>query len=205
MLTITQIEPTPREEQIPEYLIYEVIDGKPIYRKGYKKVLGKKKTLEEIMGSSSLQSAIISVIVKFLNQKLPDNFWVGASESGLHLALNQNLSMDIPIYEIEKHFILTTQYANVPPKILIEVDIEADTENFENDFDYYFTKTQKLLDFGVEKVIWIFTSAQKVIVSGQNMEWKTINWNVKIDVMPDISFCIDELLAKGGFKIEKGK
>jgi Uma2 family endonuclease len=192
-----------KSRKIPNSLIYEVIDGKPIYRKGYKEVLNKKKTLEEIMGSSSLQSAIISVIVKFLNKTLADNYWVGASESGLHLALNQNLSMDIPIFRVEQISNLTTKYINIPPKILIEVDIEADTENFENDFDYYFTKTQKLLDFGVEKVIWIFTGAQKVIISTPNQEWRTVDWNASIEVMPNIAFCIAELLEKGGFKVEK--
>ncbi len=205
MLITEEKVKTAKPKKIPTSLIYEVIDGKPVYRKGYKDVLNKKKTLEEIMGSSSLQSAIISVIVKFLNKNLSDIYWVGASESGLHLALNENMSMDIPIYEIEKHSSLSIHYTNIPPKILIEVDIEADTESFENEMDYYFTKTQKLLDFGVEKVIWIFTGAQKTIISMPDKDWQTVNWDARIEVMPNVIFCISELLEKGGFKIEKGK
>ncbi len=205
MLTIEKIEPTSKEVPIPDFLIYEVIDGKPIYRKGYKKVLDQKKTLAEIMGSSSLQAVLIGLINKFLNKNLSDEYIVGGAEMGIHLQRKENMSMDIPIYQVAQIATLTNQYINVPPQILIEVDIEADTESFENDFDYYFTKTQKLLDFGVEKVIWIFTGAQKAIISTPNQEWKTVNWDATIEVMPNIAFCISELLEKSGFKIEKGK
>ncbi len=41
--------------EIPDYLVYETIDGNPIYYKGFKDVLKKLKTPEEIMGCSSLQ------------------------------------------------------------------------------------------------------------------------------------------------------
>lgn len=192
-----------KRKKIPDYLIYEVMDGKPIYRKGYKSVLSKKKTVEEIMGSSSLQAILIGLIVKFLNQNLSDGYIVGSAEMGLHIQTNQNLSMDIPIYEISKLSVLTQHYAEVPPKIVIEVDVEADTENFANDFEYYFNKTQKLLDFQVEKVIWIFTYAQKVIVSEPNKPWITLNWTDTIEIMPEIQFSIQTLIDKAGFTIAK--
>ncbi len=205
MLVAEKQKAKKKRKKIPDYLIYEVMDGKPIYRKGYQSVLSKKKTAEEIMGSSTLQSAIISVIVKFLNRHLSDEYWVGASESGLHIQTNQNLSMDIPIYEVSKLSVLTQHYAEVPPKIVIEVDVEADTENFANDFEYYFSKTQKLLDFQVEKVIWIFTYAKKVIISEPNKPWFTLNWTDTIEIMPDIQFSIQTLIDKAGFKIAESK
>lgn len=61
---ITGMEPIPeasrasKKRTIPDSLIYEVKDGQPIYRKGYKSVLNKKKTLEDIMGSRTLQSEV---------------------------------------------------------------------------------------------------------------------------------------------------
>jgi Uma2 family endonuclease len=152
-----------------------------------------------------LQAILIGLITKFLFKNLPDEYMVGGAEMGIHLSLNENMSMDIPIYESKKITTLTNHYANVPPKILIEVDIEADTENFENEMDYYFTKTQKLLDFGVEKVIWIFTRAQKTIISMPDKDWQTVNWDARIEVMPNIILCISELLEKGGFTIERNK
>ena len=50
-------------DKIPEALIYEVMDGKPIYYKGYRDVLNKTKTLEEIMACSRLQGIIVSLMV----------------------------------------------------------------------------------------------------------------------------------------------
>lgn len=42
------------KQAVPEYLIYEIMDGKPIHYKGYREVLAGTKTVGEIMGSSSL-------------------------------------------------------------------------------------------------------------------------------------------------------
>ena len=50
-----------QSRKIPDYLVYEVLNGKKLYRKVYKDVLNQTKTLEEIMGSSSLQGIIISL------------------------------------------------------------------------------------------------------------------------------------------------
>ena len=59
-------------KNIPESLVYEMMDGKTLYRKGYKQVLAGKKTLEEIMGASSLQSIVAfhisSIIAKFIDK-----------------------------------------------------------------------------------------------------------------------------------------
>ena len=43
------------KENIPDSLIYEVMDRQPIYYKGYRDVLNKTKTREEIMACSGLQ------------------------------------------------------------------------------------------------------------------------------------------------------
>ena len=47
--------------EVPEYLVYEVMDGKPIPYRGFREVLNNNKILEDIMGSSGLQSFIISL------------------------------------------------------------------------------------------------------------------------------------------------
>ena len=41
-------------------LIYEMDNGVPIYYRGYKEVLNYTKTVEEIIGSSFMQSSIIT-------------------------------------------------------------------------------------------------------------------------------------------------
>ena len=62
-------------KDIPKSLIYEVMDGRPIYRKGYKDVLAGKKTLEEILGRSSLQSLIAFHLAKVLFQFIDEDIY----------------------------------------------------------------------------------------------------------------------------------
>lgn len=50
------------KRKIPAYLIKEEMDGVPYYHKGFREVLAKKKTIEEIMGSSVLQVIILDAI-----------------------------------------------------------------------------------------------------------------------------------------------
>lgn len=41
---------------IPEVLVYEMVDGKPICYKGYKDYLSGDKQIDELMGSGYLQA-----------------------------------------------------------------------------------------------------------------------------------------------------
>ena len=148
-----------RAKTIHESLIYEVIDGKPLYYEGYKDVLANKKTSEEIMGASGLQSFIIQYLLEVLYLKIGrKKYHFLTNEIGTHLDKNNNLSGDIYIYDKEtlSPDKINTHYVEVAPKIAIEIDIRIDLSD-EKDFGYVFTKTHKLLDFGVEKVLWIFT------------------------------------------------
>jgi Uma2 family endonuclease len=198
------IEEKPRQRNraklIPKSLIYEVIDGKPLYYEGYKDVLANKKTSEEIVGASGLQSYIIYYLLKVLYAKLDDRkYRFLTNEIGTHLDKNNNLSGDIYIYEKSKLSPdkINTHYIEVAPKIAIEIDIRIDLSD-EKDFGYVFTKTHKLLDFGVEKVFWIFTKHQKVMVATKDQDWLTKNWNQEIELLDGEYFNIGQFLADEG-------
>ena len=49
-------------KKIPTVLIKEILDGLPIYYKGYKEVLSAEKTLDDIMGTSTLQFLLVSYL-----------------------------------------------------------------------------------------------------------------------------------------------
>ena len=187
-------------KNIPESLIYEMIDGKILYRKGYKQVLAGKKTLEEIMGASSLQSLVAfhltSIIAKFIDE---DIYFVLINESGVHLDHKNNLANDLAIYdkEVLKPSMISTKYTDVPPKIAIEIDVKAEYEDL-TELGYIYKKTQKLLNFGVEKVIWIITSVGKVTVSTQEKNWETMDWNKDVEIMDGHSFNVANYLKKQG-------
>ncbi|MCB0553029.1 MAG: Uma2 family endonuclease [Phaeodactylibacter sp.] len=193
--------------EIPSFLIYEVLDGKPVYYKGYKEVLARTKTLEEIMGSSVLQSVIIDYLLRVCYAIFDVSvFRILTNELGSHLSNKNNLSNDIAIFEKslltpEK---ITTKYANVPAKIVIEVDLDGELGHEESftEHEYIHTKVQKMLDFGVEKVFWITSKTQKVLVATPEKNWEIIDWNKDIELFQGQTFNIGHYLKEEGIGLE---
>lgn len=76
----------PKLRNVPDYLIHEIMDGKPIYYKGFRDVLLGKKQVEEIISSSKLQSYIVTYLtIKFGNFLEEDLFTILGHEAGIHL------------------------------------------------------------------------------------------------------------------------
>jgi Uma2 family endonuclease len=179
---------------IPAYLIYEELNGIPVYYRGYKDVINQTKNLNEIMGYGELQSYILTILNIYFLQNLDKVYFPMVGETGLHIAHNNNLSLDLCIY-LRKDFSfekLENKYINTPPKVVIEVDTKADQDilDFSN---YYVTKTQKLLDFGVEQVLWIYTDQKKVMVAQAEGSWLIINWTDEITVLGQ-TFTIQQII-----------
>ena len=204
MIALREPKPVKRPPRnIPAYLVYEIMDGKPIYYHGYKEVLLNKKTFEEIRGASSLQSIIVYYLVSFIAKFIDeDKFTVLTGEAGLHLDHRNNLSNDVAIFDqvLLSPDKINKKYADVPPKIAIEVDIIADIEDL-GESGYIYKKTQKLLNFGTEKVFWILTAAQVVIVATSE-KIETFNWHKDIELLDSQSFNIGKYLDKKGITVE---
>ncbi len=190
-----------REQKIPDNLIWEVLDGKPLYRRGYMDVVRKLKTIEDIIGKSSYQSLITTYLTILLARKLDDNTYdILIGEVGVHLKYKDNISNDIAIFNRLNAHQITKKYADYSPKIVLEIDIDIDPTSM-SDFDYLNTKTQKMLDFGVEKVIWILTNSRKVIVAMPKSAWLTMDWHNDIEIMDGIVFNIHNYLEERGIDI----
>jgi hypothetical protein len=188
-------------KKIPTALIYEIMDGKPIYYKGYREVLRQEKTLEEVMGSSTLQGLILEFILRILFRQLDEKqYHILTNETGLHLDKKNNLSADIAIFAKTIFFASQADihYSSVAPKIQIEVDIQADLDEIHSDTSYIRQKTDKLFEFGVEKVIWVLSESKSVIVATPHANWEFIDWHKDIDVIDGISFCIGRYLKEVG-------
>ncbi len=192
----------PVTRSIPPALVYEMWQGKPIYYKGYREVLSGKKTIEETMRSaaqsySDLQGVLVSLLNGYLYGLIDRKKYILATnEIGIHLALNDNLANDIVIFEKEKLGKLKGKFFDIAPKVVIEVDIKADITDFPNKTDeYIMRKSQKLLDFGAEKVLWVITSMQKVyVIERDNPTWYIVNWSENIAVIDDCTINIKQLL-----------
>ena len=192
-----------RAKKIPESLIHETIDGKPFYRKGYRDVVAGKKTLEEIMGASTLQSIIVYYLTVFIGKFIDeDQFFVLVSEPGIHIDHRSNLSNDVAIYSqaVLPPSSISKKYADVPPRVAIEVDINIDAADT-SETSYIYRKTRKLLDFGVEKVIWVLTDARVVIVATNDLI-ETIDWSRDIELMDGQQFNVGVYLQKRGITVE---
>jgi hypothetical protein len=190
--------------KVPEYLVKEVLDGIPIYYKGYKAVLRKEKTLEDIMGASGLQSFILRYFSYLLIRQLDEEqYFVFTGETGLHLDLKNNFSGDVMVYEHNKLPMskIDTHYLDIPPKIDIEIDVNIDTTDF-TEQTYIYRKTDRLLSWGVEKVIWVLSASKKVIVAEQGKDWLVIDWSKDIEIIDGVKFNVSQYLEKSGVVIK---
>ena len=106
-------------------LIYEIIDRKPVYFKGYQDTLSGEKQVGEITGSSMLRSYILTNITAKIFNFLAYDLFTILTHTNLYLDKSNNLAGDILIFDndILKSESIDEHYADVPPKIAIEIDV----------------------------------------------------------------------------------
>lgn len=186
-------------ERVPSYLIYETLNGRPLYRKGYKDVLAKRKTASEIMGCSDLQAIIVSALFAYVYNKTNRKaYWVVTNEPGVHIKLGDNLANDIAFYEKNK-VTIKGKFFDVAPKVVVEVDIKVDPEAYPGkEQEYIYEKTEAMLAFGTERVIWITTKIRKVLVATKNEPWLTYNWDATVPVIDGLTLNVASLLTEEG-------
>ena len=192
--------PTKILQIIPNALIYEEIDGNPLYYQGYQDVLNQTKTIEDITGSSSLQSTIIAILLKCLYNQIDETYYeIYANKTGLHLSIGNNLISDIAIYETAslQNYQYDDHYFVTPPKVVIEVDIKVDLSNAVREA-YVKEKTEKLFQFGVERVIWVLSASQQVILAEPQQDWLIRDWHLPFVIVDNHSINIGERLQKRG-------
>lgn len=183
-------------QHIPKELIYEMVDGAPVYYRGYEAFLNGTKELDEIMGSSVRQSDIITQLVILLGMQLDKKYRILTNEIGLQFSPNSWRAADIAIVEKRK---LKQQsdpnkYLEVAPEVVIEIDIKASLEQIKDVYGYFHKKTDQLLDFGVQKVIWIFTDSQKVMMAERGKTWQTFDWKNSFEIMQGVSVNVQSIL-----------
>lgn len=203
-VTTEQLE----KEVIPSYLIKETIDGIPFYYKGFRQVLNKTETKSGIMADSGLQALIKSLIMGILFKNIDlSKYHIFVGETGTHVDHRSNLALDISIFDkaILTPDKITTKYIPVPPKIVIEVDVNVELANpHANIFDeFLLRKVKKLHKFGTEKIIWIFSKSKTIIVATADNKWDVIDWDNEIELMDGITFNVVQHLQKMGIKIEE--
>jgi Uma2 family endonuclease len=183
-------KPVPK---IPEYLVCEVVRGQPLYYKGYKDVLNKTKTFEEIIMESKLQAGLkaeITALLYFLLKKL--GYQLATGELGLNLSREDKRGADLAIFKAE-NWSWDNKFSDLPPEVVIEIDVQAQMED-QTEMDYVGGKIRDYLAFGVKKIIWIFTKEKLVFVATEQLPWLTYDWNSDIEVVEGVRFTLNDLV-----------
>jgi hypothetical protein len=192
-----------RAQKVPGYLIREVIGGIPFFYKGYKEVLTKHKTFEDIMADSGLQSLIKKYLYDLLLRKLdPAVYEVFMGEVGAHLEHKSNLGLDVAVFETallpgDK---FDFKYLAVVPQLVVEVDMKVslDETGLQSFEDFLSLKTQKLFEFGTKRLLWVLTRSKKVVVAAPDEDWKIVDWNKDIEIWAGIQANIGKHLKLRG-------
>jgi hypothetical protein len=184
---------------VPDYLVREIIDGDRWFYKGYEDVLSGLKVLEEIIGCSTYQSILIGYVNAKLWSHLEEApYWVMSNEIGNYFSEQNIMAHDIAVFDraILPANQIGAHYANVPPKLVIEVDVRIETESKTPSDIAWLLKTKKLHEFGVEKVFWFFTTSQQVVVAQRNQNWIVADWHQDIEIWDGLKINVGQYLAK---------
>lgn len=188
-------------KEIPETLIYEMANGVPIFYNGYREYLSGKIQLDELMGSSKIQSLLATELIALLRSFLSDEYLIFGNELGLQFSTKSWRAADIAVIKEEKVLEINNKYLDVAPELVIEIDTKADLSEVRNPLGYYQEKTEELIRFGVESVIWIFTDTRKVMVARKSEKiWEIMNWTEDVELIEDLKVNIGQLLAKRKMK-----
>src|SRR5690606_26123076 len=110
---------------VPSFLIREVLNGEPIYYKGYQDVLIGTKAFDEVMGDSAEKLAVIEYLTRsFLSGPDRLHYRIITNDAGLMIDQNNDLSGDIQLFHA---IVFTTNkkkstYGLIPPSDHIEID-----------------------------------------------------------------------------------
>lgn len=182
-------------QTIPKSLIYETVDGKPIYYRGYRGYLNGSKTIEEIMADSTLQSWLKAQLTILLgNFFAGKNFDITTGEIGLLLGKGRSRGADISIFR-DENLLLNQHYSKTAPEAVIEIDVQADLEEgSESELDYVLSKVDDYFRFGVKQVIWVFSASRKVMNCKPGEPWLTTGWDTTIETVEGASFNIGQIM-----------
>ncbi len=195
---------------IPNYLVREVIDGIPFYYRGYRAVLNKSKTLEEIMSDSGLQAVLKDFIGDLLKAGLDRKSWrVIAGEIGNHLSHRHNFGLDVVVFDKkvltpEK---ITAQFVDVPAKLVVEVDVNVELPDPKSDLfqEYVVRKIRSLFSFGTEKVVWVFTKSKMVISATPTAPWQFYKWDQDVELMQGVLLNVGRFCKEEGIDPDAGR
>lgn len=194
-----------RAAKIPAGFVYEVLYGQPIYYRGYREAIANNYPPEHVMASGRKQAYLIDLLLGFLKSVLDrQKFATAVSEPGVKFGNKDFVSNDIIIYNAaDKNRMFTDEYFDFPPRVVIEVDTKAELKDLDWGNEYYMHKTERLLEFGVERVIWIFSGMCKIFSAEKGKPWITVDWDSAVEVLPGCTLELRRLIEADGVDVDE--
>ncbi len=183
-----------RREKLLKVLTYEVVDGKPVYYRGYRDVLEGKKQPEGVMGASTYHAFVAIKIASWLDRVLGREYVVLGGELGYLIEGGwRNLDVAVFRYEDVKDKLESENYIDVPPVLVVEINVRAEVES---EMEYVLKKSEDLLKSGVERVVWIFTGPRKVMVFERGKGGLILDWEDEIPLVEGLGLRLPDLLKR---------
>ena len=186
-----------KNKKLLKELIYEEVNGKPIYYKNYKLVINGKKSLEEVKMSSALQALILKLLSSFLENVIDKRSYIILyHEIGVKTKKSLR-SIDLAVFNKQniKPYLNKDKILPICPIIAIEIDTKAQLKEGEY-MNYIYDKANDLINSGTEKVIWILTKPRIILIAQKEKSWEIKKWNDDIEVMENIKFNLNKLLKE---------
>ena len=143
------------KKQISSEFIYEMDEGTPIYYKGVRAYLEGNKHDERTMPDSRFQSWLKGEVFLILRLLLSEvKYVLTVGELGLSIKKHTWRAVDVTVFD-RKIFKLENTYSPDPPIIALEIDIKGEFKTSKAKQKDHQKKIKQLLDFGVQKIIWI--------------------------------------------------
>lgn len=183
------------KKPIPSECIYEMDKGKPIYYKGVRAYFEGKEQNEKTMPDSKFQSWLKGKIYLALSLLLNEiKYVLTVGKLGLSIEKHTWRAVDVTVFD-RKIFKLTNTYSTDPPIIAIEIDLKGEFKNSKASQKDHQRKIKQLLDFGVQKIIWIYTDTQKIkVITKESTE--TFDWTTPIEVLDGHHLNVSDLEKK---------
>ena len=200
-----------KRKRVPRALVYEMVRGRPVYYRGYEKVLTGELPPEAVMGSSALQAKIVQVLLLFLHRVLNlKQYEILAHELGFMMASGHWRALDIAVFERQalREEGYPNRYTRTPPLLVIEVDTKADLSRYEGQIEWYIReKVDDLLAAGVQQVLWFTTHDRRVLEARPGQPWTLAPWDRDIPlVVGDVTLNLARLLEEEGIQfVERTK
>ena len=169
-------------------LTYELVNGQAVLYRGHQAARRGQKSLKELYASSPQQRRILSDLCFDLHQDFGQEYFILSSPQ-LRLEIDDNNWRAIEVAIVRKNTRKTMDSAvlSQAPEYVFLIDTKASLLDLRHPFSYYHQKASDLLDFGVQKVVWLFSQKQQLMVASTSRKrWPLQDWDQPVWLEPGL-------------------